>query len=234
VRRASGALELLDGRLDDPDVLRDNLRDLRRLNRLTGGVALSRRALDALCPAPAPVTILDVGTGAADIPVALLADARRRDRPMAVTATDSRPEVLDAARAGRPAIARMPDLRLEVADGRSLPYPDRSFDVAHTSLVLHHLEPPDAVRLLRELARIARHGVIVNDLARRPITLAGGLILTRLFTRNPYSRHDGPLSARRAYTLVEARALFVHAGLTPVYETRGVFGHRFAIAARRR
>lgn len=234
MKRASGAPELLDGHLDDPDVLRDNLRDLRRVNRLTGGVALSRRALEVLCPAPTPVTFLDVGTGAADIPIALLADARRRQRPMAVTATDSRPEVIDAARSARPAIDRVPELTLEVADGRALPYPDRSFDVVHTSLMLHHLEPADAVLMLRELARIARRGVIVNDLARRPITLIGGVLLSRLLTRNRYSRHDAPLSARRAYTLVEARALLVHAGLTPIHESRGVFGHRFAIAASRR
>ncbi len=30
-------------------------------------------------------------------------------------------------------------LELHVGDGRSLPFPDRSFDVAHCSLVLHHL-----------------------------------------------------------------------------------------------
>jgi hypothetical protein len=54
------------------------------------------------------------------------------------------------------------------------------------------LEPPDAVLMLRELARIARRGIIVNDLAQRPITLVGGVLLSRLLTRNRYSRHDAP------------------------------------------
>jgi ubiquinone/menaquinone biosynthesis C-methylase UbiE len=231
VKRLAQAQELLDGPLDDAAVLHRNLRDLRRANRLTGGVLLSRMAIEALAPGDGAITLLDVGTGGADIPVALLADARRRGRAMAITATDTRPEVLDAARTARPVITRVAGLTLEVADGRHLPYPDRSFDIAHTSLVLHHLEPGDAVALLRELRRVARRGVVVNDLARRPVTLFGAWLLSRLFTRNRFSRHDAPLSARRAYTLIETRALLAHAGLRPIREVNGLFGHRFAIAA---
>lgn len=234
MRRLAGVTELLDGPLDDPGALRDNLRDLRRANRFTGGGALSRRAIEALAPPPAAVTVLDVGTGAADIPLALLAHARKRRRALAITAVDSRPEILDAARAIRPNLDRIEGLELDVADGRGLPYPDASYDVAHASLVLHHLDPAQAVAFLSELARVSRVGVVVNDLSRRRITLIGAWLLSRTFTRNRYSRHDAPLSARRAYTLREAIGLLAEAGLRPISVTQGVFGHRWAIAAVRR
>ena len=45
MRRLADTPELLDGPLDDPVALADNLRDLRRVNRHLGGIALSRRAL---------------------------------------------------------------------------------------------------------------------------------------------------------------------------------------------
>ncbi|CAN5758086.1 hypothetical protein BH23CHL8_BH23CHL8_07760 [soil metagenome] len=231
MKRLDSISELLDGPLDDPQALRGNLRDLRRANQLTGGVALSRRALDALSAGAVELTIIDVGTGGADIPVALLADARRRGQRLHVTAVDSRTEILDAARAGRPVLDTIAGLTLEVADGRALPYPERSFDVAHASLVLHHLEPPEAVAFLRELSRVARRGIVINDLARGHLTLAGAWLLSRLFTRNRYSRHDAPLSARRAYTIHETRLLLAEAGLRPIVETRGIVGHRWAIAA---
>jgi ubiquinone/menaquinone biosynthesis C-methylase UbiE len=231
MRRLAGVAEFLDGPLEDPGALRDNLRDLRRANRLTGGGALSRRAIEALAPPPAAVTVLDVGTGGADIPLALLAHARNRDQSLAITAVDSRPEILEAARAIRPELDRVERLTLDVADGRALPYPDASYDVAHASLVLHHLEPAEAVAFLRELARVSRLGVVVNDLSRRRITLIGAWLLSRAFTRNRYSRHDAPLSARRAYTLREAIGLLAEAGLRPISVTHGVFGHRWAIAA---
>ena len=146
MNRLTGVQELLDGQLDDRAALSANLRDLRRINRLTGGATLSLRAVRALGDA---ATLLDVGTGAADIPALLLADARRRETRLDVTATDSRQEVLDAAQAARPGLANLPGLRFELADGRALPYPDASFDVSHASLVLHHLERQDAIAFLR-------------------------------------------------------------------------------------
>ena len=73
--RRDGAEEHLDGPLDDQPTLVGNLRDLRRLNRLSGGVALSRWGVNRLLDGTAePSTLIDVGTGGADIPVALLAD----------------------------------------------------------------------------------------------------------------------------------------------------------------
>lgn len=234
MRRLAGVAEFLDGPLDDPGALRDNLRDLRRWNRFTGGGALSRRAIEVLAPAPTAVTLLDVGTGGADIPLALLAQARNRRRTLAITAVDNRPEILEAARAIQPDLDRVGGLTLDVADGLALPYPDASYDVAHASLVLHHLDPEEAVAFLRELARVSRLGVVVNDLSRRRITLIGAWLLSRTSTRNRWSRHDAPLSARRAYTLREAVALLTEAGLRPISVTQGAFGHRWAIAAIRR
>ena len=74
--RRDGAEEHLDGPLDDQPTLVGNLRDLRRLNRLSGGVALSRWGVNRLLDGTAEAgTLIDVGTGGADIPVALMADA---------------------------------------------------------------------------------------------------------------------------------------------------------------
>src|SRR5258705_3898295 len=162
--RLTGVAELLDGPLDDAVALTANLRDLRRINRLTGGAALSVRALRAAMPDGG--TIIDVGCGGADIPVALIADARRRGVPLMVTATDSRQEVLDAAVAAWPGLDASPDLDLAVADGRRLPYGDGTFDVAHTSMVVHHLDRDDAIAFLRELRRGSPLGIVRHDLAR--------------------------------------------------------------------
>jgi SAM-dependent methyltransferase len=232
MRRLADALELLDGPLDDPDALRGNLRDLARINRWTGGTAASRRALARLLDGrTVPHSLLDVGTGGADIPLALLDDARRRGRTLRVTGVDSRQEVLDAARAIDGRVATADGLELALTDGRSLPWPDRSFDVVHASLLLHHLEPPEALAFLREAARVARIGVIVNDLVRARHHLLGARVVLGLGTRNRYTRHDGPLSVQRAYTRMELRALLAGAALRPVAEIGAFAGHRVAIAA---
>jgi ubiquinone/menaquinone biosynthesis C-methylase UbiE len=231
--RVTGVPELLDGPLDDEAALIGNLRDFRTLNRLDGGTNLSRRAIEALAANGLPIeSILDVGTGGADIPVALLADAKAAGRTLSVSATDSRPEVLAAARIARPGLETLPGLRLEVADGRALPYPDGAFDVAHASMVVHHLAPEDAVAFLRELQRVARRGIVVNDLVRGRANWVGAWLIVHAVARSRFTRHDGPLSVRRAYTRPELAALVSEAGLGSVRTEVGFAGHRVAIAAR--
>ena len=229
--RCTDAVELLDGPLDDPSALAANLRDLRRINRWLGGTSLTARAIEALAAHRAELTLLDVGTGGADIPLDLLGRAERRSRRLSIVAIDSRPEVLAAAVRARAAVAATPGLELHVGDGRSLPYPDRSFDVAHASLVLHHLAADDSVVLLREMARVARLGVVVNDLERSRRGWVGAWLVGHLLTANRYTRHDAPLSVRRAYRSDEMATMLREAGLIPVRTLRSAFGQRYAIAA---
>ena len=118
-----------------------------------------------------------------------------------------------------------------MSDGRSLPYPDRAFDIAHSSLVVHHLEPDDAVKFLVEKARVARLGIVVNDLDRGRHHWAGAWLIAHLITANRYTRNDAPLSVLRAYRRHEMRDLLAGAGLRPVGEFGGLIGHRYAIAA---
>lgn len=235
MRRDADARELLDGPLDDPLGLDGNLRDLARINRWLGGYALTERALDVVAGRPADagrtISLLDVGAGGADIPVRLVALWGRRERRLEVVAVDERRAIVDAAHRLIPALERR-GVRMMVGDGRALPFEDHAFDVAHCSLVLHHLDPRGAVAMLREMRRVASLGVIVNDVARTRAGYAGAWLLTRTLLRNRYTRHDAPLSVRRAYTLKEARAILAVAGLRPVTEFRAPFGVRWAIVAR--
>lgn len=231
--RSSGVEELLDGPLDDREALVGNLHDLAWFNRRMGGARLSAAALDALAPGRAPIAVLDVGTGAADIPLALIERGRSTGRLVRVTGIDTRPEVLAAATVVDPRITATGELALHVGDARSLPYPDDAFDVVHASMLVHHLEPAVARAVLAEMARVARLGVVLNDLVRSRRAWLGAWLLTRAITRNRFTRHDAPLSVRRAYTVDEMTALLATAGLRVERRFDGVGGHRVALAARR-
>jgi ubiquinone/menaquinone biosynthesis C-methylase UbiE len=230
MERLTNGRELLDGPLGEPATLDGNLRDLRRINRWLGGVALSAAALDTLTAHRADLTMLDVGTGGADIPVALARQARTRRRRLHAVGID-RPEIVSAAQRLHAADDRTDAIELHVGDGRDLGYADRSFDVAHASLVLHHLEPPAAVEVLREMGRVARLGVVVNDVDRTRVGWVGAWLIGHLLTTNRFTRHDVPLSIRRAYRPQEAAAMLYAAGLRPVRVVRGRFTQRYAIAA---
>jgi ubiquinone/menaquinone biosynthesis C-methylase UbiE len=206
----TSVLELLDsGRLS----LREteaNLADLARMNRLLpGGTDASARAIEHLLRDAEGKgnggRIVDVGTGAGDMPLAF---ARRGWETVAV---DANPHVLSVARR---ATAGEPRVTVTPASAAALPFGDSEFDVAHCSLLLHHLAPTEAVAALRELRRVSRRGVVVNDLRRGFLPIAATAVAVVALGRSRVTRSDGVASARSAYTLPELDRLLADAGLS--------------------
>ena len=214
LRRRSEELELLDGGALPPEEIAANLRDIARLNRLPGGSGASIGAVRRVLPT-AGGTVIDVGTGGADIPRAMV----RRLPSVSVIAVDHDPTIVAMAAHWSRSV---PGVRVAEADGLALPMDAGAFDVAHASLLVHHLDPPEVVMLLRELHRVSRRGVVVNDLRRGWMPYVATLASVYAFARSPITHHDGPLSLRRAYTLRELDDLAADAGLRPVYRTPAV------------
>ena len=212
LRSRAIAEEILDGEWLDARELRINLREMAMLDRLPGGTSDSVRATVRLLDGVTHGTVLDVGTGSGVFVRRLL-----RRRNVQVIASDLRPEVL-AVTADN--LTGIDGVTLLQADVRSLPLEDAAVDVAHASLLLHHLDPSDAVTALREMRRVARSGVVVNDLRRGRLAFVATATTVLALSRGRYTRHDGVLSARRAYTLPELDELATAAGLHVAWRTR--------------
>lgn len=212
--------ELLDALHDvPPATLAHNLRDIRRVNRYFGGISVVLAHLPALLTEQSQgstVSVLDVATGSGDIPRALVRWGRRHGYDIRVVATDVADDVLTVARRETADEAR---IVVEACDVRALPYRDDAFDVVTCSLALHHLARADAIRALTEMRRVARHGVIVNDLVRSWSGYVGAWLLGALTTTNHLTRHDAPLSVLRAWTADELRVMATDAGMRGVTVT---------------
>jgi SAM-dependent methyltransferase len=215
----------------DPAEVAGALDDLSRLNRWVGGSDLTLRALDvALERWPVSgraVRVLDVATGAGDIPLAIVEHAQHRGFDVAVTGLDIKPTML--AEAGRRTGGRV---ELIEGDALDIPAADGAYDIVTCSLMLHHFPPAEAIRVLEEMRRVTSRAVIVNDLIRawHPwlfAKAAGALVM-----RNPLTRHDGPASVLRAYTPDELVTLATAAGLTPRWRAT-LLGYRMALLAER-
>jgi ubiquinone/menaquinone biosynthesis C-methylase UbiE len=118
-------------------------------------------------------------------------------------------------------------ITLQQADATALPFADLSFDLAMMSLALHHFDGAVAVQVLREMARVARV-VLINDLRRSRVAWAFARLVFPLFTRNRFTRNDGPISVLRAYTPQEARGLARDAGWSSI-AVRKHPGYRMAL-----
>lgn len=210
IPRAEDARERLDGPLA-PAARLATLADLHRLNAWFGGYALTLsriRRVTALLPAGRPLVVADVGGGRGDLAVAIVERARRAGRPVRVVVCDSDAATLALARRRT---AAYPEIALVRAEATALPLRVGAADVAVAALTLHHLDREAAAACVAEM-RAAAPLAIVNDLLRSRTSLALVWLVTRLLPLHPVSRHDGPLSVRRAYSAEEVATLAARAG----------------------
>jgi 2-polyprenyl-3-methyl-5-hydroxy-6-metoxy-1,4-benzoquinol methylase len=222
------SLELLDRPEAVLADLPQNLRDIRLLNRWLGGAAIATRSVFSLLGPKKHATLLDVATGSADIPVALLNAAGRDGKSLDITALDISPPVLEQARD----VIGEKQVRIVRGDARALPWPDSTFEIVLCCLALHHFEPVEATSVLSEMWRVSRYGIAVVDLRRSYAAYACTWLVTRVLVRNRITRHDGPLSVLRAYTPQELSGLARDAGLGRIEITR-VFPFRQVLIARK-
>ena len=227
--RRTVASEYLDAARHDPAVLDLTLDHLTGVNRWLGGARVITRHLETCLPTSGTLRVLDVGTGASDIPRAIVVWGKRRRRRVLVSCVDNQPQIASAA-AKRSASDDA--IHIAVADGLMLPFADDTFDVGISSLTLHHFADEPATAFIAELSRVSRHAVIINDLERHPVNYFGARLLAKTVWRgDAYTRHDGPISVLRSFNPAELQRVGEAAGLRNVRVHRH-FPYRLALVGR--
>ncbi len=218
--------ELMDYAGNDAELLAGDLRNLRILNRYLNGSRSVVVALNhVLRRAPLQrLSLLDIGTGSADIPATLLARLRRHGVSGKIVGLEAEPTT---ARIAARRSADCVDLDIVQADAGAPPFSPQSFDFVLASQFLHHFAETKIIDLLKQWAKLARRGIIISDLVRHPVAYHGIRLLTQLATRNVMTLTDAPLSVRRAFTFKEWRELLRQADIGAV-EMFSVFPFRMA------
>ncbi|MEO6165575.1 MAG: methyltransferase domain-containing protein [Candidatus Binatia bacterium] len=222
--------EMMDLAGNSPVLLADDLRNLRLLNRyLRGSRSVTLALWRVLGREPLKhLSILDVGTGSADIPAAIYARARRRNIAAKIIGLEADPVT---ARIAAHRTQQHAALKIIQGDAAAPPFSPGSFDFVVASQFLHHFSEAKIIDLIKQWAKLARRGVIISDLVRHPLAYHGIRWLTRLTTRNIMTLTDAPLSVRRAFTFKEWRDLLRQADVGPV-EMFSVFPFRMAAVVR--
>ena len=178
-----------------------SLVDIERSNLWFGGtsavVAELRPVFAAAAGRERILTLLDVGTGAGDIPQRATATALRLGVRMTTIGLELTPAL--AAWSLRRCDAAV------VGNALALPLADRCVDIVTCSQVLHHFDDDGARRVLCELQRVARLRVIVADIRRHWIAAGGVWLASWILGFHPVSRHDGVTSVLRGYRASELR-----------------------------
>ncbi len=189
-------VEILDSPDIDPAIVTRSLTDVARANALFGGVSSAIDEIkDVLGELKSSGTLLDVGTGLGDIPCRARDIARKNGVELTTIGLDAACELATASRSA---------VSFSVCgDALRLPFADNSIDIVMCSQVLHHFTGLDALRLLREMNRVARVRVIVSDLRRSWIAAAGLWLVSFPLRFHAVSRHDGVVSVMRGFTTGE-------------------------------
>lgn len=146
-----------------------------------------------------PLEVLDIGCGHGHIHPYLTQSGMR----IKLSAIDVAATVVEEARLMNPTV----DYRSY--EGERLPYDDRSFDVAYTIAVMHHVPPPQWPAFLLEMRRVVRPGGLIVIFEHNPINpLTQWIVRTCPIDDNAVllgSRHLSKLAVQAKFASVESR-----------------------------
>ena len=197
--------EMIDTGEGSPAEIAASLRDMQFLNRAFGGESTSLRMLRKVARQSAQnnLSLLDIGAGLGRVPLA----ARETLAPSGIR--------LNITLLDRVHLHLNHKERCVVGDALALPFRDASFDVVSCCLFAHHLEPNQVLAYANEALRVATVAVLINDLVRHPLHFALAYAARPIY-RSRITRHDAPVSVRRAYTRKEMHEILAGSSATKV------------------
>jgi ubiquinone/menaquinone biosynthesis C-methylase UbiE len=108
------------------------------------------------------VKILDVGTGTAQIPIAMC----KRNSGLKITAIDLAESMLTLGNKNIQTARLEDSITLVQVDSKKMPYPDESFDQVVSNSIIHHI--PNPVECFKEMIRVTKKDglLFIRDLLR--------------------------------------------------------------------
>jgi 2-polyprenyl-3-methyl-5-hydroxy-6-metoxy-1,4-benzoquinol methylase len=203
-RRATALSELMDDPDCDPALLAATYARFAGVNRLVSGWrGIYRSRIRPVLDPVRPTTILDIGFGGGDVPLAIARWARSDGLSVRITAIDPDERSLTFVRGAwsdSPVTFRRAHSSELVAGGER-------FDIVLSNHVLHHLDAQTLTSLLADSAALAGNQVLHNDLERSTLAYAAYGLATWPGRRGSFLHVDGLRSIRRSYRSDELHAL---------------------------
>lgn len=154
--------------------------------------------------------ILDLGTGTAQIPIAIC----QRLEDVRIMAVDMAIAMLDIARLNIEVESLIQRITLDKIDAKEMPYEDGLFDLVISNSIIHHI--PEPLEVLKEAVRVTKADggrLFFRDLMRPSSDKeVAELVATYAGDENEHQRKMFEDSLRAALSLEEIRELVVSLG----------------------
>jgi hypothetical protein len=190
--------ELMDDFSIQGAVLRDTLDQLGRINKWLGGNSITIKGIEQLLRTQdesQSFSIIDLGCGHGDMLRQVADYGRKQGIEFRLIGIDANEDAIAYAHQ----LSRdYPEIAYKSLDVFSDEFNRLHCDIALCTLFLHHFSESEILRVLRQLQKQTRLGIVVNDLQRSEI--AYGLFrLLGITISNPMVKQDGLTSILRAF-----------------------------------
>lgn len=195
----------------EPEVM-DTAEDALDYDRMDHREVNRRFVDDFLAAAPDLDEVLDLGTGTAQIPIALC----RSTSEGRVLVIDLSAEMLLVAKTNVEVAGLRERIMLQLVDAKGLPYGDGRFSAVMSNSIVHHI--PDPAPALAEAVRVTRSGgrLFVRDLARpEDEATLDSLVERYTVGSNDHQRQLFADSLHAALTVAEMQEIVAALGFAP-------------------
>jgi ubiquinone/menaquinone biosynthesis C-methylase UbiE len=240
----SNEKELIDDLELDNDALRQNLEELALINKYLGGnqvtsSGLSRLMFDfqkkdndnSLIVPPkldqrkSKIEIADLGCGGGDMLMVMASWAKKKGIDAEFIGIDANDFMIDF---GTKRTANYQNISYLHKDIYSEEFKEKSFDIVTMTLFCHHFSDESLVKLLQQLKKQTRIGIVINDIHRHWFAYHSIAWITKFFLKSYLVKNDAKLSVWRAFVREDLEKIIQKSGFTN-YSIRWKWAFRWEV-----
>jgi len=194
----SKEVEIMDDLDMSGELLIDTLDRIAQINRWLGGNKLTLSGLEAILaayPKDREYTIVDLGCGNGDMLRAIADFGKRKGMQFRLIGVDANEATINHAKS---LSANYEHIVYHTQDVFSDEFAALEYDIALSTLFLHHFDDDSALGLIKTLMNKASIGIVINDLQRSIIAYYLFTVISTIIG-NPMVKTDGLISILRGY-----------------------------------
>lgn len=209
--------------------MRQTLQELKIVNKLLGGNKVLTRGLSKITKSnpKSHYNIADIGCGGGDMVRVMAEWAKRQRISITIHALDANPNIIEMAKEN---LKDLPNVKFHTADVFDDLFAKEKMDIITCTLFTHHFTDEELVRMFSGFKRSANLGLIINDLHRHPFAYYSIKYITKIFSKSPMVKNDGPLSVLRSFKSKEIKSVLEASGWRN-YSIRWFWAFRWQVIA---